>query len=645
MKRRRLHAPVAWVICVSFFCTSHVVQAAATHATPAYAIDLTLQPAQHAMNATTTIDFPAPAIGAPVEFRLNAALHVSQITDANGAELKFAREGKHPDRLQITPNAGTAHGDSARWTFHYSGQLSAPTGSSAQTAYIGEPTSYLLPAADWLPKPVGASPAFHAEITIHAPTGLRIFASGATADPNHFVWNGAGVPGLVVAGHYAPQPFGDAALPAFSMTGQGATALSKSVLQTAQKAYHQFAAAFGPLPWKSVALVPLPAGASSAAAPGLVVYPASSDAAATQNAIVTALTAEWWQNIVQPARREDVWITDGMTRMAELEFARKNEKPSEFLDTVENISASAIAYSTLPLLRLGEVPQGSPQFNALAYDKGGMIFRMLRWQIGEQAFDRTVHAMLAAPDGLLSGQDVERMAETASGKDLQPFFAQWLGSAQIPALKNTWTLYRLQAGGYQLVGSISQTTDLFQMPVALTFDASSGPVQRRIWLRGAATSYSTDCKQPPRKIRLDPDHKLLRTSPAMQVRAAIILGMNDRSAGDLDGAATQFRKALQLDPQSSLASYRLGETLMLQQNDQGAADAFRAALRGDGAPAWTQVWSDLKLGMLFDALGERERAVNQYRQALQTNDDTGGALSLARKYLQAPYQPAGKGGQ
>lgn len=84
---------------------------------------------------------------------------------------------------------------------------------------------------------------------------------------------------------------------------------------------------------------------------------------------------------------------------------------------------------------------------------------------------------------------------------------------------------------------------------------------------------------------------------------------------------------------------------MLQQNDQGAADAFRAALRGDGAPAWTQVWSDLKLGMLFDALGERERAVNQYRQALQTNDDTGGALSLARKYLQAPYQPAGKSGQ
>ena len=639
MKRRRFRAPMAWLLCISLFCASHALRAGANRPTPAYTIDLTLQPAQHAMAATTTITFPAPAPGASIEFRLNTALHVSQITDANNVELKFARDGKHRDLLQVAPNAGIAPGDPARWTFHYSGQFSAGTGSSAQTAYVGEPASYLLPKANWLPHLVGTSPAFHAEISTHAPAGLRIFAGGATADPNHFVWSGAGVPGLVIAGHYAPQPFGDAALSAFSITGQDATAVSTAALQTAQKAYSQFAAAFGPLPWKSVTLVPLPAGATSAAAPGLIAYPASSDATATQNAIVAALAAEWWQNIVQPATRGDAWITDGMTRMAELEFARQNEKPSEFLDTVENISASAIAYSSLPLLRLGEVPQGSPQFNALAYDKGGMIFRMLRWQIGEQAFDRTVHAMLAAPDGELSAQDVERMAETASGKDLQPFFAQWLGSAQIPALQNTWTLYRLQAGGYQLVGSISQTTDLFQMPVALTFDAPNGPVQRRIWLRGPATSYSIDCKQPPRKIRLDPDHELLRTSPAMQVRAAIVAGMNDRSAGDLDGAATQFRKALQLDPESSLASYRLGETLMQQRNEQGAADAFRAALRGDGVPAWTQVWSDLKLGMLFDTLGERERAENQYREALQTNDATGGALSLARKYLAQPYRP------
>ena len=47
----------------------------------------------------------------------------------------------------------------------------------------------------------------------------------------------------------------------------------------------------------------------------------------------------------------------------------------------------------------------------------------------------------------------------------------------------------------------------------------------------------------------------------------------------------------------------------------------------------------MQLGKIFDLTGQRERASNEYRQALQTNDNTAGALDEARKYLQAPYTP------
>jgi hypothetical protein len=43
------------------------------------------------------------------------------------------------------------------------------------------------------------------------------------------------------------------------------------------------------------------------------------------------------------------------------------------------------------------------------------------------------------------------------------------------------------------------------------------------------------------------------------------------------------------------------------------------------------------LGKIFDITGQRERAVNEYRQAMQTNDNTQGAQDEARKYLQTPY--------
>jgi len=36
---------------------------------------------------------------------------------------------------------------------------------------------------------------------------------------------------------------------------------------------------------------------------------------------------------------------------------------------------------------------------------------------------------------------------------------------------------------------------------------------------------------------------------------------------------------------------------------------------------------------------QRERAVNEYRQAVQTNDNTQGALDEARRYMQKPFEP------
>jgi hypothetical protein len=46
----------------------------------------------------------------------------------------------------------------------------------------------------------------------------------------------------------------------------------------------------------------------------------------------------------------------------------------------------------------------------------------------------------------------------------------------------------------------------------------------------------------------------------------------------------------------------------------------------------------LQLGKIFDVTGQRERAVNEYRQAIQTNDNTQGALDECRRYMQKPYE-------
>jgi tetratricopeptide (TPR) repeat protein len=137
---------------------------------------------------------------------------------------------------------------------------------------------------------------------------------------------------------------------------------------------------------------------------------------------------------------------------------------------------------------------------------------------------------------------------------------------------------------------------------------------------------------------VDPDHRVLTNSADIKLRASILRGQGLVQQGDLAGALSEFNKALEANKNSSLAHYRIAEVFYLQRNYQAAANAYRESLNGDGDPRWTEVWCHLQLGKIFDITGQRERAVNEYRQAVQTNDNTQGALDEARKYLQKAYE-------
>ena len=103
-------------------------------------------------------------------------------------------------------------------------------------------------------------------------------------------------------------------------------------------------------------------------------------------------------------------------------------------------------------------------------------------------------------------------------------------------------------------------------------------------------------------------------------------------------ALLDYQKDLRSNPRSSLANYCVGELLFQQRNYQSCAVAYRSALRGDGYPSWTRVWSHIQLGKILDAVGERDRAVREYQLAIETNDNTRGAVDEARKLLQHPYK-------
>ena len=154
---------------------------------------------------------------------------------------------------------------------------------------------------------------------------------------------------------------------------------------------------------------------------------------------------------------------------------------------------------------------------------------------------------------------------------------------------------------------------------------------------GTTSQFVVDTFGRPRRIAIDPENWVLKSTPDLQVRIAILKGQQLVAQGDLPGGLAEYQKALEANPQSSLASYRIGELLFTQRNYQASVNAYRDALRGDDEPRWTEVWSHIQLGKIFDLTGQRDRAVNEYRLAVQTNDNTQGAVNEARMYLQKPF--------
>ncbi|MGC1782034.1 MAG: M1 family aminopeptidase [Acidobacteriaceae bacterium] len=635
-----------------------------------YSIDVVLDPARHSLQAHATVNFVALQPLATVAFQLNPALRVTSITDAEGHRLSAERtsldvlsSSSSSGQIQVAAATPLTAGQSAAWTFTYTGVFAsdedgaANSSNSTQLAFIGDPVSYLLYRALWFPIAGDGMKRFTASIHVDVPGGERAFGSGLTGTPHadangrmdfDFEWKRPGFPGTIIAGKFHGPYIADGAsnVRVFLIENPAQDAATedakgRQIAAIAMRQLVQFTSQFGALASDMLDVIELPNGTVPAySAPEIAAiadrYLQGEDSA---RLLANTIAHQWWGDEVTAPTRNDMWITNGMCRYAELEYLKSTTSDAVFSDAILNVSASAIAYDTIPLADAGRYGDSSPEFQAMTYDKGAMIFRMLQWQIGDTAFHETLRKIIAqSSEKSVSTADLEQIAEGVSGQNLRPFFTQWLDSTGAPTLREKWTIYRLGNNkGFRTIGEIDDNLDLFQMPVDVRVQTGTKTINQRVRLEGPASPFVIDTSGMPSKISLDPERRLLRSDPDMQVRVHILRGMNLASEGDVNGAIQEYRRALAIDPISSLASYRLGEAYLTQRNYQAADDAFRHSLDGDGVPRWTEVWSDVQLGKIFDLSGQRDRAVSQYREALQTQDNTGGAVDLARAYLEHPY--------
>jgi len=179
------------------------------------------------------------------------------------------------------------------------------------------------------------------------------------------------------------------------------------------------------------------------------------------------------------------------------------------------------------------------------------------------------------------------------------------------------------------------------MPVEIRIDTEGNPEFKTVEVTGTETPFSVETfgRPKPQGIRVDPGNIILKGNNLLRARAAIARGEELAETGHYYDAIKEYQKALGIQPGNALANFRMGEAFFYQRNYQAGANAFRESLQAvpDPSQKWTEVWSRIYLGMIFDSLGQRERAVNEYSRAKQTNDNTGGAQDAVDRYLKKPY--------
>ncbi len=620
-----------------------------------YNIDVELDSAAHHITAKTVVTFTAPGNSQDVSFGFHPALKVTQITDDSGKVLTGERLAD--GTIRVTPATPIAPAQVQHWTFQYEGVLTGTEDGPIEglkLAAIDEPITYLLYAARWFPTVGFMTDRFIAEMHIRVPQGMKVFASGAQGashsatlasgkpgDQFDFNWTKPGFPGTVIAGRYlGPYTAGPGNVKVYLTVAH--QSFGNQFAQTAAKEFDFFSEDFGAPETPHLNVVEIPDDTLPAVwAPELAAILGSrvGDKSGVR-LLANTIAHQWWGSEVSPKTLSDAWITNGMSRYGELMFLEDESGRSALQAALQDVAAGALAYDTIPLSSTGRLGPFTPEFQSMTLEKGAMIFHMLRGEVGDNAFLAILKGALSQyTDASITTDDFEKVADAQSQKELTPFFAQWVDGTGAPTFKNKYSVYRLGNNkGFRTIGDITQDLDLFNMPVDVRVETDGKTVNQKIDVVGTDSQFVIDTFGRPRRIAIDPENWVLKSTPDLQVRIAILKGQQLVAQGDLVGALAQYQKALVANPQSSLASYRIGEVLFTQRNYQASVNAYRDALRGDDEPPWTEVWSHIQIGKIFDLTGQRDRAVNEYRLAVQTNDNTQGALNEARLYLQKPFK-------
>jgi hypothetical protein len=510
-------------------------------------LSVRFEPQQARLSGVATLRLMLRAPVATLRLRLDDDLVVLSITSPGGGALPFFRV-RDQDSLVVSLGSLAQVDRAMAVTIRYAGrhhpapiddelvQVNAQAVNLAEGPYVDSPPLVYSNRTAWHPRPRGEDFAT-SRVRLDTPRDYLAVSGGELVSIRE-------EEGRVRAEFRQQQPgkFITAAVARFQDVGlrqEGELALrgfavprtkseTQERLRTAEAILGFYTERFGPSPYPflNVALAEAntPGGHSP---PGMVLLQQRPPLARTRSLpddpasfpdqpdffLAHELAHQWWGQGTAPASYRERWLSEAWAQYASALWVRQQQGGRAFLDMMEQMRRWALRHSADGPIHLGRrlgVVRGDPRiFRAVVYDKGAWVLQMLRELLGDEAFFAGARAFLERHRYAIATTDELREAlESTSGRDLRPYFEQWIYDTQVPDI--LWSRRTERAGaGHRTTVEARPRGLAGPLPLTLAVATASGRQSRRVTLPPEGGSWVVETAEPPRGVVLNEDGTIL----------------------------------------------------------------------------------------------------------------------------------------
>ena len=238
----------------------------------------------------------------------------------------------------------------------------------------------------------------------------------------------------------------------------------------------------------------------------------------TDSIVAHELAHQWWGDLLTCRDWSHGWLNEGFATYFDLLFKEHDLGVDEFRYAVYQDADSYLqedaGHYRRPIVN-NVYNQPVDLFDRHLYEKGGLVLHMLRSVLGDELFWKAMHHYCVKHQGKnVTTENLQRVIEEATGRNVDWFFHQWAYKGGHPDLKVTYG-WQEETGTAQLTVSQTQTTDeltpIFRMPVQVAFITSDERQATRINIAQKEQTLYFPMKEKPRMVQFDPGYWCLKT--------------------------------------------------------------------------------------------------------------------------------------